>query len=262
MLGLRILSALVGAPLMLLAIWTGGPVLMVLLGIFMLVAIRELTFMMSKTGLKPPVILASVGVLALAAGVYLFGERALGNVFIFVLVAALLYMAAHYPKIGPADAGATILAVMYTGLITYIFLIRNLTDGWIWLVFMLFATWAGDTLAYFGGKKLGRHKLAPNLSPGKTVEGALAGLLGSLMAGSVMALIYTELPWGHFLALALLAGVAGQAGDLTESAFKRLAGVKDSGSLIPGHGGILDRFDSMLFAAPAVYHYLALFIIS
>jgi len=122
------------------------------------------------------------------------------------------------------------------------------------VMYLLVLLWVGDTLAYFAGRSVGRHKMAPELSPGKTWEGAAANLLGSLLVGLVSAQ-WIALPRVHLAVLAGLANVAGQLGDLTESAYKRSAGVKDSGTLLPGHGGMLDRVDSLIFAAPVVWYY-------
>jgi phosphatidate cytidylyltransferase len=128
-----------------------------------------------------------------------------------------------------------------------------------WLVLLLAITWAGDIAAMFCGKYIGRTPFAPVLSPKKTNEGAVAGLA----AGLVIALLlqrfaWPELPGPHVAAVALLVGVLGQLGDLAESMLKRGAGVKDSSRLIPGHGGVLDRIDSVMFGLPALYVYLSL----
>ncbi|MCG8403027.1 MAG: phosphatidate cytidylyltransferase, partial [Firmicutes bacterium] len=144
--------------------------------------------------------------------------------------------------------------------ILYVFLLSTLDNSLIWLIFLLVCTWSSDTGAYLVGRKWGKRKMAPSLSPGKTVEGAAGGVLGSLLAAALVAVFYRELPELPVLVLGVLVGVAAQVGDLMESALKRQAGVKDSGRLIPGHGGILDRFDSMLFTAPLVYYYVGLII--
>jgi phosphatidate cytidylyltransferase len=115
--------------------------------------------------------------------------------------------------------------------------------------------WAGDTAAIFGGKAFGKHLLAPDISPKKTVEGAVANLLACIAVAIPLAM-WLNYSWITGLACGLCAGVLGQAGDLFESALKRRAGVKDSGTLLPGHGGILDRIDSLLFTAPAVAYIL------
>jgi phosphatidate cytidylyltransferase len=125
------------------------------------------------------------------------------------------------------------------------------------LLFLLVLLWVGDTLAYFAGRAIGRHKLAPEISPGKTWEGAAANLAGSALVG-LAAARWIAVPPAHLLAVAVLANLAGQLGDLTESAYKRSAGAKDSGTLLPGHGGMLDRLDSLIFAAPVVWYYFSM----
>ncbi|HMD30739.1 MAG TPA: phosphatidate cytidylyltransferase [Candidatus Acidoferrales bacterium] len=129
------------------------------------------------------------------------------------------------------------------------------------LLFLLVLLWVGDTMAYFTGRAIGRHKLAPEVSPGKTWEGAAANLLGSILVGFAAARwisLPTFHPALHLVLMAALANVAGQLGDLTESAYKRSAGAKDSGTLLPGHGGMLDRVDSLIFAAPVVWYYFVM----
>jgi phosphatidate cytidylyltransferase len=122
------------------------------------------------------------------------------------------------------------------------------------LLFALAITWAGDTVAYFVGRAIGKHPFAPHLSPKKTWEGAIASFAGSLLVGFAFSW-WLHVPVPHLLAMAGVGNVAGQAGDLLESAYKRSAGVKDSGSLLPGHGGILDRIDALILAIPAVWYY-------
>lgn len=124
--------------------------------------------------------------------------------------------------------------------------------GPVLVLFALAIVWAGDTVAYFVGKSIGRLKMAPALSPGKTWEGAVGNVIGSLIVGYCFAL-WQHAPIGAWLITAALANVAGQVGDLVESSYKRGAGAKDSGALLPGHGGMLDRIDSLIFAAPVVW---------
>jgi phosphatidate cytidylyltransferase len=128
----------------------------------------------------------------------------------------------------------------------------------VWLparvVLVLMGTiWAGDAAAYYGGRALGRHKLAPTISPNKTVEGSIAGLAGSTIAGVGLGTWLLGSPISFLAVAVLVAAIAGQIGDLAESALKRSSGVKDSSSLLPGHGGMLDRLDSLIFAAPVFY---------
>jgi phosphatidate cytidylyltransferase len=127
-------------------------------------------------------------------------------------------------------------------------------EGIHWLFFLLVIVATGDTGAYFVGSYLGRHKLCPSVSPKKTVEGAVGGLACSLIFGSAYKFIFlSALSLSACVLLVLVTGIVGQTGDLFESEFKRAAGVKDSGGLLPGHGGFLDRIDALLFAAPAIY---------
>lgn len=153
------------------------------------------------------------------------------------------------PGIGASAAGLIFVALPFSYLVR---LDGQETRGSMLVLFTLAMVWAGDTLAYFVGKFLGRTKMAPALSPKKTWEGAAGNLLGSLIVGYCFArgLRFGPLPW---LVTAALANIAGQVGDLVESAYKRGAGVKDSGALLPGHGGMLDRIDSLILAAPVVW---------
>jgi len=128
------------------------------------------------------------------------------------------------------------------------------TEGRKLLLFTLALVWAGDTFAYFVGRSIGRMRMAPHLSPKKTWEGAVANLAGSIIV-ALVAQRWLNIPFFHLILMAALANIAGQAGDLLESAYKRSAGLKDSGTLLPGHGGMLDRIDALVLAAPVVWYY-------
>jgi phosphatidate cytidylyltransferase len=131
------------------------------------------------------------------------------------------------------------------------------TNGPRLLLFALTITWAADTTAYFVGRAIGKHPLAPHISPKKTWEGSIAGLLGSLLVAYAFH-FWLTIPLPHLLAMAVLGNIAGQMGDLLESAYKRSAGVKDSGGLLPGHGGVLDRIDALILCIPVIWYYLVL----
>jgi phosphatidate cytidylyltransferase len=137
--------------------------------------------------------------------------------------------------------------------------IRQAPQGF-WLIFTLvFVVFAGDTLALYVGTFLGRHKLCPNISPKKTIEGALGGLGGNLLVGLIMKfLIFPDIALGKAVFFCLAVGAAGQIGDLFESQMKRASGIKDSGGILPGHGGMLDRIDALLFAGPVAYGLIVL----
>jgi phosphatidate cytidylyltransferase len=130
-------------------------------------------------------------------------------------------------------------------------------EGPLLLLFALVITWVGDSSAYFAGRAVGKHALAPHLSPKKTWEGTVASFVGSLIVAVVFARFMT-VPLPHLLGMAAMGNVAGQVGDLLESAYKRSAGIKDSGSILPGHGGVLDRIDALVLAIPVVWYYWVL----
>lgn len=154
----------------------------------------------------------------------------------------------------------TIFGCVYVGcFFSYAGLLRGLDQGVFWIFLLAGATFMADTSAYFVGHWIGRHKLAPRVSPGKTIEGLIGGVLGSILAVFVCKLLF----WQGFLnrdvlILGTLIGLIGPLGDLSESLIKRSVGVKDSGNLIPGHGGLLDRLDAVFFTAPLVYYYAKL----
>ena len=149
------------------------------------------------------------------------------------------------------------IGIVYVGLfLSYLILIRSGTDGKSWVFFTLILVWCSDTGAYAVGKMIGKNKLFPVISPNKTIEGYLGGLTAILIAAFIAkAFFLKDLPTTHCILLALGIGVMGQLGDLCESTFKRANNLKNSGNLLPGHGGMLDRIDSLLFVAPFVYYY-------
>lgn len=155
------------------------------------------------------------------------------------------------PSLGVSAAGLLLVAWP----LSYIVRIHALESGRLWLLFTLALIWAGDTLAYFAGRAIGRLPMAPRISPKKTWEGAAGNVVGSLIVAAIFPR-WLPVGVGHLMMIALLANLAGQLGDLLESAYKRGAGVKDSGTILPGHGGMLDRIDALILAAPVVWAYL------
>jgi phosphatidate cytidylyltransferase len=138
-------------------------------------------------------------------------------------------------------------------------MIRSGPDGIIWIYFLLAVVFAGDIGALYAGTFLGKHKLCPGISPKKTIEGSVGGILANLVVGlGIHAWFLPDVPRMHAVSLILVIGAAGQIGDLFESVLKRTAGIKDSGSILPGHGGMLDRIDALLFAAPSAWIFLTL----
>ena len=177
-----------------------------------------------------------------------------------MVVAALFYLfRLREIETTMARLGTTVFGVVYTAvLLTFVASIKR-AGGWNgggWVFLILLTAWFGDTAAYFAGRFLGRAKLYPAVRPKKTWVGAVGGLLGSFGAAALANLwFFPALGWGHGAVLTLVGGALGQAGDLVESLLKRSRKIKDSGNLLPGHGGILDRIDAVLFIAPWVYLY-------
>lgn len=245
----RVLTGLVLAPLITYSVlWAPYAVFMVVLCIIALLCFWEYRGFVAAHGFDPP------GIAGFAAGMVLM-LAPLDAMIPVVFALAFLSLALRLDNLAKAlpSAGAAILGVLYVfgGWRTA----RELhqVNAW-WLFFALTLNWVGDTMAYYVGRTLGKHKLAPGVSPGKTWEGTA----GSVVASVVYAVIYAHylLPGVSALQAGLLGmagNVAGQLGDLVESAMKRGCGLKDSGNLLPGHGGWLDRVDSSLFSVPTVY---------
>ena len=195
--------------------------------------------------------------------VWWFPDAAAGieeTFFLFVLGIAALTLFTRRPLVealpsaGISSSGLVLVAfpLSYT-----VRLHGSGTQGPLLLLFAMVIIWVGDTAAYFVGRSIGRYKLAPHLSPHKTWEGTAASIVGSLIVAVVFARFMT-VPLPHMLGMAAVGNVAGQVGDLLESAYKRSAGIKDSGSILPGHGGVLDRIDALILAIPVVWYYWAL----
>jgi len=180
--------------------------------------------------------------------------------FVFVLGVAALTLWTKRPLVeGLPAAGISSSGLLLVAFpLTFAVRLHGLAqDGPRLLLFALVITWVGDTVAYFVGRGIGKHPLAPHLSPKKTWEGSIASFVGSLLA-AVAFTRWLSAPMPHLLAMAGVGNIAGQVGDLLESAYKRSAGVKDSGGLLPGHGGILDRIDALILAIPVVWYYWTL----
>jgi phosphatidate cytidylyltransferase len=263
----RILTALVGIPLFLGLLYLGKWPLFALAAGMGLLGFHEYARMWQARGVHVARVIGSLSVLALLLTAHLAPENGtiLGAVLAASAIATLTWLLLRYAERNVVDALVTMAGVVYVGwLLSHLLLIRGLGTGtgWDlglrWLMLAFFITWAADSLAYFAGRAFGRRKLAPAISPGKSVEGAIGGGLGAVAVGWLWAPLVTMLPWQGAL-IGLGGFVLSVLGDLAESALKRYTGVKDSGTLLPGHGGVLDRFDSSLFVLPFVYYVAKLF---
>jgi len=251
----RVLTALVLVPLVLyIVIWGNSSLVFAVVALCAMLCYREYCGIAAGYGV------ANLGPVGYAAGLALLALDDHAAIFLTVLalLALSLSMRSHDLSETLPRSGALLLGVLYIfGTWKCAIFLREF--GAYWLLFALAINWVGDASAYYIGKNFGRHKLAPQISPGKTWEGAIASAVASIAFGVAYCNRFAPaLPLIEALALSALANVTGQLGDLAESALKRGANVKDSGNLLPGHGGLLDRVDSALFTMPAVYIYLRL----
>ncbi|HUX68264.1 MAG TPA: phosphatidate cytidylyltransferase [Terriglobales bacterium] len=255
----RVLTALVLVPVALGAVvWAPSWLFALLLALLAVLGGREFFALAAAAGLQPYTGLGLAATAALVLCLALPHPAAALTAVLLAIVLAVLIAALGQPERmagASGNAGSTLLGVFYPGMLLGVLgAIRELGFGRWWLVFLLLVVWLGDTAALYGGRAFGRHPMAPRVSPHKTWEGAAASLLAALSVGFALAAWLAE---PRLVPLALALNLAAQAGDLAESLFKRGAGVKDSSQLLPGHGGVLDRVDALLLAAPVLWYYLA-----
>jgi phosphatidate cytidylyltransferase len=182
---------------------------------------------------------------------------------LILLVLAILVMAVSQDLSSTiSHLGMALFGILFIGfLLAYVSLIRNMPNGRTWVLFLIITVWAGDISALLSGSFLGKHKLYPKISPNKTFEGLGGAIVGSIIVALAFSWLFIpNLKMGSCILLVLGLGILGQLGDFTESMLKRSAQVKDSGTLIPGHGGMLDRLDSFLFSAPFLHYSLLYFL--
>lgn len=274
MLKTRVITAVCGLPFLIAAIWFENflpwfTMLAVLMGVMaslefsrMINASRAQTFAFYAACVTLfHIILRDVNILDIIGS-------AIDTSVIFPLLLAAMFPALLWSWLLPHSKGGktwmggvwTIINILYTGwMFGHLVAMRGLEDGRNWVFLALFVTFAYDTFAYFTGRKFGRHKIALKISPGKSWEGAAGGVIAAILVSLFFTLpTPLELPvnWMHAVILGLLVSASGQAGDLLESKLKRYTGVKDSGTAIPGHGGFLDRLDSVIFTGIVVYYYI------
>ena len=220
-------------------------------------SLREFYALTRETRLLPNEILGLAAAAAMPLAAIFFGKLGLLTaVTAFVLAALAWYVA--FRQVPLADTAVTVLGVMYVAFgLTHLVLVRALDAGALLVLTILLSVWAADVFAYFVGSLLGRHKLAPSISPGKSWEGFAGGILGSVLVWVAASQVSdTGLGPAWHVAIGIAVAVAGLLGDLLESRIKREVGVKDSGTMLPGHGGFLDRFDSLIIVAVVAYYML------
>jgi phosphatidate cytidylyltransferase len=291
MLRTRVMTAVVLGPIVLVAALVGEPWLSLLVGVAAFFALVEVVGLLDSAGYQPPQVLAVVAGMALtAAGLVAANRERIGGpmativtavdppgfvaavlVAILLLLAVAAFMRSD-PREGYVTWSMTTFGVAYVGLLLPMIAVVahlapsggsastpvgvfGLASGAAWGLTLVLVVWGYDTGAYLIGRAMGRTKLVTHISPSKTVEGLFGGLVAATLAAGLGAALIGLEPW-HPLIIGPLVGLAAQAGDLAESMLKRAAGRKDSGFIIPGHGGMLDRIDSFLFAAPIVTLYV------
>lgn len=258
----RIITAVIGIPLLLALLWLGGPWWLVLAAALVVLAAMEFAAMRALS--RPAewtLTIAALGaftLVAIAPGMPVGWVAVLW--VLIVLALGLLPLIRPGTGASPAapPAASVVLGIAYLATPLAVLVRWRLELTPLSVLSFLIVIWANDIAAYFVGLAVGRHKLAPRVSPGKSWEGAVGGLAGGLAAGVLLA-GWLALPRGEAALWAAAVTVVSQAGDLFESALKRRAGIKDSGRLLPGHGGVLDRFDGVLLAAPVAYLLLRAF---
>ncbi len=265
--GKRAAVAVVAGPLILWSCWRGGIWLLGLVELMILLGMWEFYQLVAQKGVQPNRLLGVAAGLVLGLQIYFRGS---GELWLTMMIFVVLFVLVElFRNQGSAlqNTGATLLGFAYVaGLWSFLLLIRELPRHYpqisygsagTWLVMMMVTVWICDTAAYHVGSSFGRHKLFERVSPKKTWEGAIGGLIfGVVMAVVSYYWFLRDLRLVDAVVIGILVGAVGQASDLAESLFKRDAGVKDSSTLIPGHGGVLDRFDSEMLLAPLVYLYL------
>ncbi len=264
MLKKRLITALWGIPLLVAAVWFDQPLpwLTIFVAIWGLLAVFEFYKLGGKIKLTPLTYFGLLWTLLFIISPQLNNDYITPPTLLAsAVVLSLIWLVLRQRKEGAfIDWAWTLGGILYVGfLLSYFVALRGLEDGRNWAFLALFATFGSDTAAYFAGRALGKHKLAPAISPGKTWEGTIAGFLGAI----IIALLFTlptplQLPigYGRAVILGVLISFFGQLGDLAESLLKRNAGVKDSGKWLAGHGGFLDRMDSIVLAGVVVYYYV------
>lgn len=258
--------AVIFGPLIILFSYWGGWWLAGMILFFGLLGSGEYIF---RIKIKPIAVFSPLTLIAAGLIIYLaIFQSFLYGIFILIgyfLVAGLILALRHQEPKELFEAHMKLVwGTVYIGFLwPFVYLIRNVSfdRGGDYLLLLFGTLWLSDTLAMFGGKAFGKRKLAPTVSPNKTVAGFISGLCGGIIIGGILSFWRLEMiPVYHLLISGVLISFAGQIGDLVESMWKRAVGIKDSSGIIPGHGGILDRFDSLLFAAPVLYLYLSIFI--
>jgi len=265
----RSLVALFGIPIIFGAAIAGKIIFFVFVNIVMLTSLIEFYLMMKKKGVYPQAAGGVFFLLLASFDMYFYQGSNLLFIIVLFLIFTLLAELFRGKSKKSENISTTITGAVYVGLLLFLMLLREIPAhndipyiaGGRLIIVIFSVIWICDTAAYIFGSSFGKHKLASKISPKKTVEGALSGLISGVGATVLLGyLLIPELSLVNYIIIGGIISICGQLSDLVESMFKRDAGVKDSSNLLPGHGGMLDRFDSPILAGPAIYAYLMLFV--
>jgi phosphatidate cytidylyltransferase len=262
----RTLTVLAGIPVIFLCTYYGGWLFFVLVTTLAILSVNEFYQLMNKKGYSPSYL---IGFFVTTFFMWFitytvkhphwepYATGILTTAIILTFTGGIFLRKAQNSTV---NASITLLGILYIGwMFSYLILIREFTAHGAYLFFLIISIWACDTFAYFIGTYFGKIKLSPYISPKKTVEGAIAGFIISIIAAFIFSRYIGMNPM-HAIILGTIIGVVGQISDLVESLIKRDAGVKDSSKMVPGHGGVLDRMDSFILTAPIMYYYISWFV--
>jgi len=251
----RTISGLVIVGLTVLAVMLSKRILAFYIFLLSLIGIREFYMAVSNKNIRPIKGIGYISCVLFMFNSLNFKWASLLNVFLFIIVSLILF------KTIKKEVSFTDIVITFIGIFYIPFLFQHIIylDNKIYVALVFMISWGTDTFAYIVGCLIGRHKLCPKLSPKKTIEGSIGGILGAVLLVSILALYFELKPLWFFIIVAIIGSVVAQIGDLTASKIKRMVGIKDFGFIMPGHGGILDRFDSILFVATYTFYILKIF---
>jgi len=278
----RIISGVIGVIVMLIIVYSGSVFVAISIFLLALMGVHEFYNAVANVGYKPvrfvgflsciPILIIGLDTKNRIFMDYVEAIKSVSSISLglfLVIVALFLMIIFKHEKFSIINISLTVFGMLYIPfLFAFVVLTRKMDNGLLFLWFILIGAFGTDTFAYFGGRFLGKNKILPVISPKKTWEGAISGVVGSVMISLAYGLLFNQLveksdiiaPY-HFIVIGMLTGIISQIGDWGASAIKRFSKIKDYGQLMPGHGGVLDRFDSILLVAPTVYFYVSTVII-
>ncbi len=256
-LGKRFCSGLIGIILLIFIILKGGYLYYASIYILSIIGLREFYKAIEKINIKPVYCIGYIGTTGLFIS-YLLNNNYISISLALITLISLIILIINN-NISLHDISITIIGILYIPFMLFYLIYLN-QSNYIWLVFII--AFGTDTFAYTFGNLFGKHKLCPQISPNKTIEGALGGIIGCTILVVVYSIYFNLSPLWQMITFAIICSIMAQLGDLVASRIKRITGIKDYGFIMPGHGGVLDRFDSIIFTTPIIYYYISSFLIN